>query len=73
MLPMVFGCTTPSNSPQLGFGSAAVEGLGLCGRSISSGTHCADMIKNMSFQGPTKVCFAVMVDARTPQVVYMNA
>ena len=55
------------------FWSAAVEGLRLCGRSISSGTHCANMIKNMSFQRPTRACFAVMVNARTPQVVDMNA
>ena len=39
--------------------NAAAEGLSLRGRSISSGTHCIDMIKNMSFQEPKKACFAV--------------
>ena len=55
------------------FWNAAAEGVSLRGRSISSGTHCTDMVKNMSLQGPTKVCFTVTVNARTPQVVDMNA
>ena len=71
--PIGFWYRAPSNSRQLGFGVQQLKESGVCGRSISSGTHCANMIKNMSFQRPTKVCFAVMVNARTPQVVDMNA
>ena len=47
----------PKQQSPAWFWSAAVEGLRLCGRSISSGTHCANMIKNICLSRANKSLF----------------
>ena len=59
-------CTTLSSSPQPGFGMQQLKDSDSVGDLFSSRTQRTDMIKNISFQGPIKVCFAVVVNARTP-------